>query len=199
MTEERIRQLEERLAVLEQGPELDPITGRKGRFCHTYTGHKFYPFDPRPDEINLTDIAYGLSHVCRWGGHVRHHVSVAQHCVLVASILPKELALEGLFHDGSEAYIGDMIRPFKSHMPLFLEAERRIEQAIALKFGLQYPWPEAVMVADNSVLAAESRDILGARLEVPYEPPSGMIVDPWAPSYARERWLAMYEILKRGP
>lgn len=48
------------------------------------------PFIP-----NIEDIAFALSNINRYGGHVGQY-SVAQHCVLVAMHLPDHLKLSGL-------------------------------------------------------------------------------------------------------
>ncbi len=55
---------------------------RKGIWQETYTG-RFYAIDPRSDEVNLLDIAHGLSQICRYTGQFKHFYSVAQHCLNV--------------------------------------------------------------------------------------------------------------------
>jgi len=43
-----------------------------------------------------------------------------------------------LLHDASEAYIGDMIKPLKVHIPTFVLVEDRIMRAICKRFGIDY-------------------------------------------------------------
>lgn len=98
--------------------------------------------------------------LCRFNGHCREFYSVAQHSVLVAMNLPHELAFEGLMHDATEAYCGDMVRPIKRSMPAFGELEERIWIAIAERFSLPLKLSTEVKEMDNRVLQTERRDLL---------------------------------------
>ena len=86
----------------------------KDRYLSTYTGKKFYPYDPRPEQICIEDIAHGLSMLCRFAGQCRFFFSVAEHSIAVAHLLPANLKLFGLLHDASEAYLVDLPRPVKA-------------------------------------------------------------------------------------
>ena len=89
----------------------------KDRYLSTYTGKKFYPYDPRPEQICIEDIAHGLSMLCRFAGQCRFFFSVAEHSIAVAHLLPANLKLFGLLHDASEAYLADLPRPVKAGLP----------------------------------------------------------------------------------
>lgn len=52
---------------------------RKGDWILTFTGRRFYPLDPRPEDVCLEDIAHALSLICRYNGHSRFFYSVAEH------------------------------------------------------------------------------------------------------------------------
>ena len=151
---------------------IDPRITR-GDWFQTWSGVKFYPFDPRPEEINLTDIAEHLAKTCRFGGAVRDFYSVAQHSVIVSveaehlillagadAELARAVARCGLLHDAAEAYIGDMVRPLKLGMPEYRAVEHRIEAAITTRFGLLDPMPAVIKRADNAALMTERRDLL---------------------------------------
>jgi 5'-deoxynucleotidase YfbR-like HD superfamily hydrolase len=137
-------------------------TNRIGNYMLVSSGHKFWPRDPRAEEIRIEDIAHHLSCNCRWGGAVKDFYSVAEHSVYVSRFCDPEDAMEGLLHDASESYIGDLIRPLK-YDPAFAEyhvIEELNEFRIAQKFGLKYPWPPSVKRADEAVCAAEWEQII---------------------------------------
>jgi hypothetical protein len=125
----------------------------------THTGRQFWPLDCRVDDIDIEDIAHGLAHICRFGGHCRHFYSVAQHSVLVSRNVPLQLRMLGLLHDATEAYIGDMVRPLKLQMPEFNEIEEKLWAVIARRFDLPAILPPEIKTADNAALMAERRDL----------------------------------------
>lgn len=133
---------------------------RYGDFIETFTGRRFWPLDPRPEEVDIKDIAHALSMLCRFTGHVKEFYSVAQHCVYVCDFLPPEFRLWGLLHDASEAYIGDLNKPTKRFMPEYSYAEDKLMAAIASRFGLTWPEPTAVKDVDLILLVTEARDFL---------------------------------------
>ena len=69
----------------------------------TRSGRRLYLHNPNPSQILIDDIAHGLAHQCRFNGQTNQFYSVAQHSVMVSSILPLELKLAGLLHDAAEA------------------------------------------------------------------------------------------------
>ncbi|MBA8881631.1 hypothetical protein [Phyllobacterium myrsinacearum] len=146
------------------------VPARKGRYMHTSNGRKYYPLDPRPDEVDPQVVAHHLATRCRYNGATQHPIfrtkifySVAEHSVYVSLYLEKELglpqyALEGLFHDGSEAYNGDLIRPLKYDELFrapFKIVEDLNEHAGAEALNLIYPYPKEIKIADEAVTAAE--------------------------------------------
>lgn len=132
----------------------------RGPFVQTWSGHAFYPFDPKPDEVEIEDIAHALANSCRFNGHCEVFYSIAQHAYVVSNIVPPADALAGLLHDAAEAYVGDMVRPLKIRMPDFDAVEHRIWLAIAERYGLDPELPETVRRADDVMLATEWRDLM---------------------------------------
>lgn len=135
-------------------------TERIGDCFQTFSGNPFYPFDLYPHEIIIDDIAHALSNTCRFGGHCRHFYSVAQHSVKVICIVSSELALQALLHDAAEAYIGDMVKPFKNMIIAYEEAEEVVWYAVAKKFNLPRELHPDVKKADRIMLATEARDLM---------------------------------------
>jgi hypothetical protein len=50
---------------------MDAHANRTGPWFLTASGRRFFPADPQPEDICVSDIAHALSHVCRFGGHCR--------------------------------------------------------------------------------------------------------------------------------
>ncbi|HLQ74180.1 MAG TPA: HD domain-containing protein [Bacillota bacterium] len=114
---------------------------RVGNYMSTYSGVKFYPLDPRVEEIKTKDISHALSMTCRANGHSRHFYSVAQHSLNCAHEAAgrghsRRVQLGCLLHDASEAYISDIIRPVKSELEEYLAVESRLQQTIFRAYGL---------------------------------------------------------------
>jgi uncharacterized protein len=138
------------------------MTFRTTPWIQTYTGKQFWPFEPRPGDFDIEDIAHALSNLCRFAGHVESFYSVAQHSWLVSVLLPKDspYRLEALMHDAAEAYIIDLPRPIKQAMPQYTDMEHKIEAALAEQFKLEWPWPKEVKHADNQALRIEQINLM---------------------------------------
>ena len=175
-------------------PPVDPESGRRGSWIQTFTGRAFWPLDPRADEVDPADIAHALAHLCRYNGHVRWHLSVAEHCVQLSYAVSPENALWALLHDATEAYMGDMVRPLKRHMPSFVAAEDRLMSVICERFGLDPAMPAEVHEADSRILFDE-RDALMAPPPLPWPGEErverlGVEIHGWSPSEAEARYRA---------
>lgn len=133
----------------------DKVHGKYGGMI-TYTGKVIYVMDPNPDDICIEDIAHALSNTCRYSGHCRQFYSVAEHCVNVSYMVPKEYALLGLLHDSAEAYLTDIPRPFKREIPGYESIEDKVLRAILKSFNIPFTdLPKEVKVADNCILGIE--------------------------------------------
>jgi len=134
----------------------------------TYSGRKFYPTAPRAEDVSVRDVAHALSMLCRFTGHCHRFYSVAEHSVLVSQLVPAQHALWALLHDAAEAYVNDLARPLK-HDPLlagYREAEDRVLRAIADRFDLTWPMPEAVHEVDVKLSSNERADLFPGQEEV---------------------------------
>lgn len=177
---------------------------RSGCWMLTFTGRKFYPLYPEPEDFFIEDIAHALAHICRFGGHTKKFYSVAEHSIRVAEMAPKEFKLCALLHDAAEAYIGDMIYPLKECMPEFQDAEALIWSALAKRFNLPEVMPPEVKAIDDRMLLTERRELLTQpvtaspwfqeQITTPYGD-DYVILAPLAPKTAERSFLAQFEYL----
>ena len=118
------------------------------------SGRKLDILSPSPFDIEIEDIALGLSRVTRWNGQTtgKHPYSVAQHSVLVEKLfnieypdLDKKWNLAALLHDAPEYVIGDLITPFKYALNnSYRFVEDNLMKAIYLRFGLPALLPKNI-------------------------------------------------------
>jgi hypothetical protein len=127
-------------------------------YIETYTGKHFYFLDPKPDMICIEDIAHALSNNCRFGGHCREFYSVAEHSIWVSRMCDNPL--EGLLHDASEAYLVDIPKPVKQHLPDYRVIEEKVMIAIADKFAFGWPMSADLHDADATMLKVEAKQLL---------------------------------------
>ena len=130
---------------------------RKGDWIQTYTGIPFYPLDPKPEDINIIDIAHSLSLQCRFTGHSDRFYSVAQHSLIVSDLCSPRNALHGLLHDASEAYLTDVPRPIKPLLTEYKQIEDNLQLEIFLKYGLVWPIPNEIKIIDISLCITEAK------------------------------------------
>lgn len=141
---------------------------RKGKFINTYSEVKFWPLDPRKEEVKSIDIAHSLSMMCRANGHYKHFYSVAQHainCYYEAKQKEesKRVRVACLLHDASEAYISDITRPVKCLLPEYLKIEEVLQEFIYGVFGIENITPEEqrkIDYIDDAMLSYEMEHLL---------------------------------------
>lgn len=144
-------------------------------WMQTATGRRFDLDECNADQVDAEDIVAALPFIpCFTGAqrteHEEYPYSVAQHCLLVARLVSAELAFDALMHDAWKAYIGDFSKPLSSLLNSISEGRyqatrERIQRAVAIKFGLKFPLPDAVEIADQIARATECRDILASSRE----------------------------------
>lgn len=172
---------------------------RFGDWCQTFTGRQFWPLDPRPEDIDIADIAHALSLLCRFGGHCRVFYSVAEHSVRVSqmpgAIFDPHTALAGLLHDASEAYLIDVPRPIKGWLAGYREIESRLQGAIFERYGLPFSAGDWVKHFDEVLLATEARDLMGAHCLTRWKlhaAPMAETVVPWTAGDAERAFLSRF-------
>ncbi len=153
-------------------------TGKTGRMTHinplrakasynvmlevpTLSGQRVNLFDPSPSTIRIEDISTGLSNCCRFVGQLASFYSVAQHSVVVSRIVHPRLALHGLLHDASEAYMHHLGPAVKNLVgSLYRPIEDQLQDVIYRAYGLPPLSAEDMAhlkCADRQANAAEMR------------------------------------------
>ena len=173
---------------------------KAAEFIETYTGRAFYPLKPTMDALSIIDIAHALSNQCRYAGHVQWFYSVAQHCCLLAKWLSEHGGtpldcLQILMHDAPEAYLVDIPRPVKQHMPQYRLWDHEINEVIREWMG----WKKLPMLAIQDEL--DSRIIVDERAALMsrsgltwghHGDPIGIEITNWTPAEAEQTFLMMY-------
>ena len=130
------------------------------------SGRRLDLLDPSPLDVEITDIALGLSRVTRWNGQTKgtEPYSVAEHSLLVERLFTENVSekqnrwrLAALLHDASEYVIGDMISPFKAVIgDEYRSVEQRLQEAIHLRVGLPSVLPISItkLIKKSDRLAA---------------------------------------------
>lgn len=169
----------------------------------TIDGDFFDIANPADNEYDIEVIAHALSRINRYTGHiVPEHYSVAEHCYLVSFVVPRNLALTGLLHDASEAYVGDVSSPLKKLIgKAYTDIEEAIQQEIANRFGLPYPFPIEIHEADKRVYWAERQCIAPGKDKLWHQELRASrkaIPLGWNPDQAKEKFLERFEELTNG-
>ncbi len=160
----------------------------------SHSAETYNLLDFQESDVNLLNIAKSLSRINRYLGHTEKPYSVAQHCVRGAEALMLcgyvKDAFAFLFHDASEAYTGDQSAPLKRLLAATLgPIEYAIEQAIARKFGYEFPYSDRVHQMDKNLAQAEMSLLM--------ENSSRYHADYWTAEEAQARFLQCYAELQQ--
>lgn len=180
------------------------------------SGRRLDLLDPTPMDIEIEDIAHGLSFVARWNGqtHGDFAYSVAEHSLLVEELSFQQGLTEpkwrmaALLHDAPEYVIGDMISPVKSAVgPGYGELDQRLTAAIHLRFGLPAAIPpkikRAIKKADRQSAWLEATQIAGFSIDEAnkfFEAPSEtsqppQLIDPRHPKEVKAAFINRFSEL----
>ncbi len=96
------------------------------------------------ERIDIRDIAKSLSLTYRYNGMTRRPISVAEHSLVVADIMERELGITSppavmaaLMHDAHEYITGDLSSPMKACIGTAWKVEEtRIQKQVLRRFGL---------------------------------------------------------------
>ena len=170
-------------------------------FIRTFRGHDVNLLAPKPDTIDITDIAHHLALTNRFNGATPLPYSVAQHSVHVLQEVERrggtpEQCLAGLLHDAQEAYFGDIVRPVKRIVcgMVYEDVTETFDAALARRFGLASLADRLVRLADDALLAAEWIDF-GFKGPPPVSVPrAGFAIKPWRWDVAEDRFRCQFDL-----
>ncbi|MBO9194302.1 hypothetical protein J5277_09310 [Rhizobium sp. 16-449-1b] len=188
--------------VLADGSEQPIPPERAGDFMQTATGRRFWPMDPRADEVFIEDIAHSLAMQTRYAGHCLRFYSVAEHSVLMARHLRQQgadVALFALLHDASEAYLVDVPRPVKPYLTGYKAAEANVMAAVCERFSLAKEMPAPVHEADDRIIGDELANLVPMDWHARYAGKElGVRLRYWSPEQAKEEFLVTFDALMSG-
>ena len=142
-------------------------------WIRTYRGYEFNYENIENNNIDIHDIAHGLSNMCRFAGHTKYFYSVAQHSVACADKAydisqDRNFALCALLHDGSEAYLMDIPRPLKPLLKNYTEIETKIQNLINKKLSVDTiydAYKDRIKEIDNKMLLTEAEQLIAKGTE----------------------------------
>ncbi|MBW3243670.1 hypothetical protein KUV57_13440 [Epibacterium sp. DP7N7-1] len=148
-------------------PFLDPTSlpvADRGPWLATSSGGMWSIHHPATRDVDIRDIAAGLSRNCRYNGQLVEEcdfLSVSEHSTLMAEwavrnglARSREDALAVLLHDASEAFFGDMVTPVKNLIPDFKKIENLAQSVIIEAFGIG---PENVVIRKEMIKLIDTR------------------------------------------
>ena len=186
-------------------------TKDRGPWMHTSMCRRFYPGDPRPEDISISDIANGLALTSRYAGQgeVYRYYSVAEHSVLMTEYAatrgwPTKALLCVLLHDAAEAYLGDLTSPVKQVIGAgYKLVEERVQNAILDKYGLRLTeevYRAHIKGLDIGIVPVERLYLMRYWQPWPNEiqPLDGVSIRGWSPVQAKIKFLNIWHILSKN-
>jgi hypothetical protein len=189
---------------VKQEKKLDTDTAYKAvDYIETYTGRMFFPLAPKPEDVTVIDIGHHLSNQSRYSGATEWFYSTAQHCCLLYDFVERQMGgspldcYQILHHDDAEAYLVDMPRPVKQHMPQFRVWDRAIQMAVRSALGIgDVPIPTWQDELDSRIIVDERAQVMsdsGNDWKHDLEP-LGIVIDPWTSTFAEQQFLMRHAI-----
>jgi uncharacterized protein len=171
----------------------------------TYTGQYFDFADPQPDQVDIKDIAHGLSNLCRFNGQCSKFYSVAEHSYHVSVLaeqydLRSDIIQAAFLHDAAESYLGDLVSPLKEAVSVLNSLENGLLLAISSRFDVDF-WSFGKLIhqLDLQLLKAEKRYFWPNDKEtwpcLHSTPDHSIPIQCWPPDLAEEMFLSRFNQL----
>jgi hypothetical protein len=183
---------------------MSVTAARQDTWVGTVSGRHIDFLNPDPSQIEIEDIATGLSNVARFSGQTEQHYSVAQHSIECSNKVSHCMKMQALLHDATEAYMGDCPRPLKVVLgDAWKDVEARLMAVIMQRFGLPEKLHPEIKTVDNRWLVTEHKQLQpygpswdGAWMDgvVPYK----VKLVPWSPEASRIIFLERFHDLQES-
>lgn len=178
----------------------------------TWSGKTISLLAPRPTDIHILDIAFGLA-VPRFNRATRRPITVAEHSVRMSFLTDEPLlAKQLLLHDAHEYLLGDIISPVQvairqlvadatgSAVDPVEDLKIRLQAAVNQRFGLPNEPDPRVRDIDLRMLVTERRDLMRPTgeswgKEVDAKEPLPLKIRPWDGDDAVGRFLQRFSEL----
>lgn len=135
-------------------------------YVATVSGQRLYLLAPEASQINIDDIVHGLAYQPCYSGQTSHFYSLAQHSLLVASLVPAGQRLAALLHDAVCAYLGNLAQSMRPLLPGFSLIEARVKAAISERFAVSGLDTTLIQRAHQIAQSTEQRDLLPHEFEL---------------------------------
>lgn len=181
----------------------------------TFTGKRFDVLEPDSRDVDIRDIAHGLSQECRYSSQSKRFYSVAEHSIFVSRAAfdlatergnpdAVEVAVWGLLHDASEAYgLRDLPTPVVKNASWgadYKKAHNRVMSAVVARFDLLVGMPDEVREADERIVMDEWPHLVDTTLpfslwRVATPEPLSVALEFARPEVAKEQFLRTWDFL----
>jgi predicted nucleic acid-binding protein len=197
--------------TLDAGPPPNDLDEERiGEWMHTNSGKRFFPRDPRAEDICIDDIANGLALDCRYAGQGRidRFYSVAEHCYHVSTYAwtvdraGAAVAMAVLLHDAPEAYLNDLSRAVKHSIGCGYDIlDEEIQRIINKKYNCEQTaihHAAYIKELDCRIVPHEKEAIMANPQPWAYDkyqPLDGVVIYCFDPATAKRKFLSQYAIL----
>lgn len=157
--------------------------------------------DPKPELIDLNEIARGLGRQYRFGPAIVDNYTAAEHSVGCYRIMRaiglsekwddetrRDLERAALLHDAPEYIIGDLLSPIKRQCADFQEIDDLLSRVIEVRFGL----PDGILDSDEVKRVDQLATDTEARVFLPFMPPWPGMTDGHPDGICRTSKPAVY-------
>lgn len=183
-------------------------------FMMMLSGRQIDPLNLKPEDVEIGDIAQGLSLAFRFNGQTCRPFSVAEHSVNVARLiqkmrLPKEIVRQALLHDAPEYILPDLCHTLKvmPHFSFYRDTDAELWRVIAERFDVPVEMHPAVKEIDKRMASNEKMYLQGPAMPphwVEYMRQYPLLVDAEAgidryevaSGVVRRRFLDLFEQVK---